>query len=85
MDRGGEDLSLEGVVAALLVVGLAFAGKKKNDEPPAPDPDALAEDGWLLGLHEFDVTAHKPWMCERRGTHPLYFINQDQVVELPRD
>jgi GMP synthase-like glutamine amidotransferase len=43
----------------------------------------LAEEGWLLGLHEFDVTVHKPWMCERRGTHPLYFINQDQVVELP--
>ena len=45
----------------------------------------LAEEGWLLGLHEIDVHAHKPWMRGGASTHPLYFINQDQVVELPPD
>lgn len=43
----------------------------------------LADGGWLLGLHEIEVSRDKPWMEGEPGTHPLYFINQDQVVELP--
>ena len=43
----------------------------------------LAEEGWLLGLHEIDVAVEKSWMSGTPGTHPLYFINQDQVVDLP--
>jgi GMP synthase-like glutamine amidotransferase len=43
----------------------------------------LAEDGWLLGLHEIEVHGRKSWMEGRNARHPLYFINQDQVVHLP--
>lgn len=45
----------------------------------------LAADGWLLGLHEIEVHAEKSWMGGRNASHPLYFINQDQVVRLPPD
>ena len=45
----------------------------------------LAEDGWLLGLHEIEVHGEKPWMGGRNARHPLYFINQDQVIRLPPD
>lgn len=43
----------------------------------------LADDGWLIGLHEMRVHRDKEWMSGQASTHPLYFINQDQVVELP--
>ncbi len=43
----------------------------------------LADRGWLLGMHEIDVHVSKDWMLGEGATHPLYFINQDQVVELP--
>lgn len=43
----------------------------------------LADSGWTLGLHDVEVTAPKRWMNGRASVHPLYFINQDQVVELP--
>ena len=41
-----------------------------------------AKDGWLLGLHEIEVSARKAWMNSGSAALPLYFINQDQVVEL---
>ena len=44
-----------------------------------------AKDGWLLGLHEIEVSARKAWMNSGSAALPLYFINQDQVVELPPD
>ncbi|MGI9235072.1 MAG: type 1 glutamine amidotransferase [Woeseiaceae bacterium] len=45
----------------------------------------LADGGWLLGLHPIKVDTEKSWMTEGASTHPLYFINQDQVVRLPPD
>ena len=45
----------------------------------------LADDGWLLGLHAIEVHAEKSWMVGGASSHPLYFINQDQVVTLPPD
>ena len=45
----------------------------------------LADDGWLLGLYEIEVAKEKPWMVGGASTHPLYFINQDQVITLPPD
>lgn len=44
----------------------------------------LAEAGWLLGLHEISVRVEKPWMQGEGSRHGLFFINQDQVVRLPR-
>ncbi len=43
----------------------------------------LADGGWMLGLHEIEVSVSKPWMNGEASLHPLYFINQDQVVRLP--
>lgn len=43
----------------------------------------LADDGWLLGLHDLRVRSPRPWMHDGASTHPLYFINQDQVVNAP--
>lgn len=45
----------------------------------------LADEGWLLGLHPIEVHTEKDWMTGSGSTHPLYFINQDQVVRLPPD
>ncbi len=42
-----------------------------------------ADRGWTLGLHEFSISVGKPWMVDRKASHALYFINQDQVVTLP--
>lgn len=45
----------------------------------------LADHGWLLGLHPFNVSVEKDWMVGGASSHSLYFINQDQVVTLPPD
>lgn len=43
----------------------------------------LADNGWLLGVHDIEVAAAEHWMNGEADVHPLYFINQDQVVSLP--
>ena len=45
----------------------------------------LAHDGWMLGLHAINVHRTKHWMSSAAASHPLYFVNQDQVYELPPD
>ncbi len=45
----------------------------------------LAESGWMLGMHAIEVHKKKDWMIGGAASHPLYFINQDQVVRLPPD
>ncbi|MEM7343546.1 MAG: gamma-glutamyl-gamma-aminobutyrate hydrolase family protein [Chloroflexota bacterium] len=42
-----------------------------------------AEQGWLLGLYDFEVFQSKPWMTSTQTSYSLYFVNHDQVVELP--
>lgn len=39
--------------------------------------------GWGLGLKTFDVAATKPWMNRNHRKCSLYFLHQDQVVQLP--
>lgn len=39
--------------------------------------------GWGLGLKPFDVGSNKPWMTEPRPQCSLYFVHQDQVIDLP--
>ena len=41
--------------------------------------------GWLLGLHSIKIAKKATWMDSEPSDHPLYFINQDQVVRLPDD
>lgn len=45
----------------------------------------LAEQGWTLGLYDIEIASERDWMTGGASTHPLYFINQDQVVRLPPD
>jgi len=40
--------------------------------------------GWGLGLNTFELCAHKPWMTEIPDQCALYFVHQDQVVDLPQ-
>jgi GMP synthase-like glutamine amidotransferase len=42
-----------------------------------------AEVGWGLGLKQFQISADQPWMKGQTGHCSLYFVHQDQVVELP--
>lgn len=42
-----------------------------------------ADAGWGVGLKQFHVFAEQPWMDGQSGSCSLYFVHQDQVVELP--
>jgi GMP synthase-like glutamine amidotransferase len=42
-----------------------------------------SDKGWGLGLKDFEITSDKPWLTGMQGTCSLYFVHQDQVVELP--
>jgi len=42
-----------------------------------------SDDGWLLGLHDIEIAQQKPWMTPFKEQAKLYFINHDQVTELP--
>lgn len=42
-----------------------------------------AVQGWLLGLHNLKIRQPKAWMRPQKLACSLYFVNQDQVVELP--
>jgi GMP synthase-like glutamine amidotransferase len=44
---------------------------------------AKSERGWGVGVHEFQVAAHEPWMEPPLGTVSLLMSCQDQVEELP--
>ncbi len=39
--------------------------------------------GWTLGLHTIEVQQTKPWLTPQQSGYALYFINKDQVVDLP--
>lgn len=39
--------------------------------------------GWGLGLKPFALTRSKPWMTEPAPHCSLYFVHQDQVIDLP--
>ncbi|WP_420631881.1 glutamine amidotransferase-related protein [Candidatus Leptofilum sp.] len=39
--------------------------------------------GWGLGLKPFAVNSSKPWMTEPSPHCSLYFVHQDQVIDLP--
>jgi len=42
-----------------------------------------ADSGWGVGLKQFQIFDQLPWMHGRNGDCSLYFVHQDQVVELP--
>jgi GMP synthase-like glutamine amidotransferase len=42
-----------------------------------------SKEGWLLGLHRFELYRQPSWMIPARAGCSLYFINQDQVITLP--
>lgn len=42
-----------------------------------------ADRGWMLGLHEIRLIRDKDWIRDGSGPQPFYFVNQDQVTELP--
>ncbi|MCA9919622.1 MAG: hypothetical protein KC445_16805 [Anaerolineales bacterium] len=39
--------------------------------------------GWGLGLKPFAVHSSKPWMSDSSASCSLYFVHQDQVIDLP--
>lgn len=44
-----------------------------------------SEKGWGLGRKSFEVYQAKSWMNRFKSEPSLYFVHQDQVVELPPD
>jgi GMP synthase-like glutamine amidotransferase len=69
-----EDRPLVGICFGHQLIAQSLGGKVR-----------LAHDGWLLGLHPIDIRRQKPWMQNPSDSHSLYFINQDQVYDLPPD
>jgi len=45
----------------------------------------ISEKGRGFGLKRFEIIQYKSWMDERPDHCSLYFVHQDQVVELPRE
>ena len=41
--------------------------------------------GWCVGVHEFDLLEHEPWMNPFQDQLNLLMMCQDQVLELPPD
>jgi len=39
--------------------------------------------GWGLGLHTFELSTRKSWMTDTPDQCSLYFVHQDQVLQLP--
>jgi GMP synthase-like glutamine amidotransferase len=39
--------------------------------------------GWGIGRHSFELVRTKPWMNDKPDLCSLYFIHQDQVIDLP--
>lgn len=39
--------------------------------------------GWGVGVRQFEVTSHKPWMTPMISECALIFSHQDQVIKLP--
>jgi len=42
-----------------------------------------SKEGWGLGLKSFEIAAEKPWLTANSGQCSLYFVHQDQVIQLP--
>lgn len=42
-----------------------------------------SDKGWGLGLHSIELRTRKPWMTDMPDQCSLYFVHQDQVMELP--
>ncbi|MCP4356613.1 MAG: GMP synthase [Chloroflexi bacterium] len=42
-----------------------------------------SEKGWGFGLKQFDVAVQKPWMTGHPNECSLYFVHQDQIMQLP--
>lgn len=43
-----------------------------------------AQQGWGIGVHRYELLAHKPWMTPRRAGFDLLVSHQDQVSQLPQ-
>ena len=43
-----------------------------------------SEKGWGLGKKAFEIYAEKPWMTDFLSHPSLYFVHQDQVMQLPQ-
>ena len=63
---------LVGICFGHQLIAQALGGSVKDAEP-----------GWLLGLHELQISRTKAWMRPPQKKCALYFANHDQVVELP--
>ena len=71
---------LIGICFGHQMIAQALGGKVEN-----------SEQGWLLGLHDLELLSStsdqspKPWLTSEQSTYALYFVNHDQVTELPPD
>ena len=73
-DAYAKDKKLIGVCFGHQIIAKALGGKVQN-----------ADEGWLLGVHDIEVTQRKAWMEPFQEQAKLYFINHDQVTDLPVD
>ncbi|MEP6624093.1 MAG: hypothetical protein ABJC79_06605 [Acidimicrobiia bacterium] len=44
---------------------------------------ARAEDGWQVGVHDYEVVVPRPWMVPVHSTLALIASHEDQVMEIP--
>jgi GMP synthase-like glutamine amidotransferase len=65
-------ISFVGVCFGHQMIGHALGGRV-----------ARQEGGWCVGIHQFPVLRHEPWMTPRLDSFGVVLSCQDQVQELP--
>src|SRR3954447_4337157 len=76
-----EDLLRELLATERPYVGICFGHQLVAQALGAPV--ARAADGWEVGVHDYEILGHHPWMQPPRSSLALIASHEDQVLAVP--
>ena len=76
-----EDLVRELIARELPYVGICFGHQLAAQALGARVQ--RAEDGWQVGVHDYEIVETRPWMVPMQSTVSLIASHEDQVMEIP--
>ncbi len=76
-----EDLLRELLATERPYVGICFGHQLAAQALGAPV--ARADDGWQVGVHDYEIVVSQPWMRPPRGSLALIASHEDQVLAVP--